>query len=105
MIIAIPSIRLIQKRAISNKALDLGLEVKSVPHINTWIDGSFGVNQLESAKIEDLLERESIKLDNSNVRREVEGKVVLVTGAAGSIGSEICVFTCVRRRDRPRTLL
>ena len=90
LIIAIPAIRLIQKRAISNKALDLGLVVKSVPHINTWIDGSFGVNQLESAKIEDLLERESIKLDNSNVRREVENKVVMVTGAAGSIGSEIC---------------
>lgn len=90
LIIAIPGIRPMHKRAISNKALDLGLKVKSVPHINTWIDGTFASNQIEDIKIEDLLERESIKLDNANVRREVDGKVVMVTGAAGSIGSEIC---------------
>ena len=90
LIIAIPTIRIMHKKAISNRALDLGLKVKSVPHISTWIDGSFSVNQISDIKIEDLLERESIKLDNANVSREVRDKVVMVTGAAGSIGSEIC---------------
>lgn len=90
IIIAIPTIRNIHKQAIVNKCLDLGLTVKVVPHITNWINDSFTSNQIQDIKIEDLLERESIKLDNINIIREVVGKVVLVTGAAGSIGSEIC---------------
>ena len=90
LLIAIPSIKLSTKQAIMNTGLDLGLSVKSVPHINTWINDSFSYNQIQDIKIEDLLERETIKLDNQNIIREVADKVVLVTGAAGSIGSEIC---------------
>lgn len=90
LVIAIPSLDLKQKQNIMNKALDLGLAVKSVPHIKSWINGTFSSNQIEDIKIEDLLERESIKLDNMNVVREVLDKTILVTGAAGSIGSEIC---------------
>lgn len=90
LIIAIPTLRSFQRRAITNRALDLGLSVKSVPQLNKWIEGSFTSNQIENIKIEDLLQRDSIVLDPDNVNREVGGKVVLVTGAAGSIGSEIC---------------
>jgi FlaA1/EpsC-like NDP-sugar epimerase len=90
LIIAIPTIRILHKQAITNRALDLGLTVKAVPHISTWMDGSFSSNQIEDIKIEDLLEREPIKMDNVNIIREVVDKVILVTGAAGSIGSEIC---------------
>ena len=90
LIIAIPSIKLEQKQAIMNQGLDLGLTVKSVPHISDWINDSFSANQIQDIQIEDLLERETIKLDNVNIVREVVDKVVLVTGAAGSIGSEIC---------------
>ena len=90
IIIAIPTIRLMHKQAITNRALDLGLTVKSVPHISLWMDGSFSSTQIQDIKIEDLLEREPIKIDNINVVREVLDKTVLVTGAAGSIGSEIC---------------
>ena len=90
LIIAIPTIRMMHKQAITNKALDLGLTVKAVPQVTTWLNGTFSANQIQDIKIEDLLERESIKLDNVNIVREVVDKVVLVTGAAGSIGSEIC---------------
>ncbi len=90
LIIAIPSIRVLHKQAITNRALDLGLTVKAVPHVKTWLNGTFSSNQIEDIKIEDLLERESIRLDNINIVREVVDKTVLVTGAAGSIGSEIC---------------
>lgn len=90
LIIAIPGIRNLHKQAISNRALNLGLMVKAVPHINNWIDGSFSSNQIEDIKIEDLLSRDSIELDSANVARKVDGKVVMVTGAAGSIGSEMC---------------
>ena len=61
-----------------------------MPHVTTWLNGSFSANQIQDIKIEDLLEREPIKMDNINIVREVVDKVVLVTGAAGSIGSEIC---------------
>lgn len=90
IIIAIPTIRLMHKQAITNRALDLGLTVKAVPHISNWMNGTFSANQIQDIKIEDLLEREPIKIDNINVVREVLDKTVLVTGAAGSIGSEIC---------------
>ena len=90
IIIAIPGIRLIHKQAITTRALDLGLSVKAVPHISTWMNGSFSSAQIEDIRIEDLLGREPIKMDNVNIVREVVDKVVLVTGAAGSIGSEIC---------------
>lgn len=90
LLIAIPSIRISLKQAIMTRGLNLGLTVKSVPHINEWINNSFSANQIQDVKIEDLLERESIKLDNVNIIREVVDKVVMVTGAAGSIGSEIC---------------
>ena len=90
LIIAIPTIRLMHKQAITNRGLDLGLAVKAVPHISLWMNGSFTNNQIQDIKIEDLLEREPIKLDNINIVREVVDKTVLVTGAAGSIGSEIC---------------
>ncbi|MBO7489915.1 MAG: polysaccharide biosynthesis protein [Bacteroidales bacterium] len=90
IIIAIPTIRLMHKQAITNRALDLGLTVKSVPHISLWMNGEFTATQIQDIKIEDLLEREPIKIDNINVIREVLDKTVLVTGAAGSIGSEIC---------------
>ena len=90
LIIAIPSIRLSHKQAITNRALDFELTVKAVPHVSMWLNGSFSANQIEDIKIEDLLEREPIRMDNINIVREVVDKVVLVTGAAGSIGSEIC---------------
>ena len=90
LIIAIPSIRILHKQAITNRALDLGITVKATPHVSKWLNGSFSSNQIEDIKIEDLLERESIKLDNVNIVREVVDKTILVTGAAGSIGSEIC---------------
>lgn len=89
LIIAIPTLRPALMRAIANKGLDLGLKVKSVPHITTWIDGGFSAKHIQDIKIEDLLQRDTIKLDNVNIVREVLDKVVLVTGAAGSIGSEI----------------
>lgn len=90
MIIAIPSITKSQQQGIINKGLELGLNVKSVPHVSKWIDNSLTSNQIEDIKIEDLLGRDAIILGHEDVKQELEGKVVLVTGAAGSIGSEIC---------------
>ena len=94
LIIAIPSIRLQAKQEIIRKAMALNLNVKSVPDASRWTEGQFSANQIENIKIEDLLARDPIVLDNSNIKAEVEGKVILVTGAAGSIGSELSRQLC-----------
>jgi len=67
----------------------LPVKVKMVPPVDQWIDGKFNVGQIHDVRIEDLLERSPIKIDNPLLKKELEDKVVLITGAAGSIGSEI----------------
>jgi FlaA1/EpsC-like NDP-sugar epimerase len=90
MIISIQQLNLDYRRSIIETGLGLHLDVKVVPPIDNWINGELSSGQLRKVRIEELLEREPITLDNKNIRQEVEDKVVLVTGAAGSIGSEIC---------------
>ncbi len=90
LILAIPSLNADKKKKIIEKAMSSHLEVKTLPSFSSWYNGKFQPDQIENIKIEDLLGREPIKLDNVNVKREIDGKVVLITGAAGSIGSEIC---------------
>jgi FlaA1/EpsC-like NDP-sugar epimerase len=76
-----------------NKAVDLCLDhnvkVLNVPPLKTWVNGSFKVNQIKNIKIEDLLERAPIFIEEDIIESQIKGKRVLVTGAAGSIGSEI----------------
>ena len=90
MIIAIPSLSEERSREIIEKGMSLNLIVKSIPAFDKWVDGKITSNQIQDIKIEDLLGRKPIILGKSNVIREINEKVVLVTGAAGSIGSEIC---------------
>lgn len=78
-----------KKKEIVELALEKNLIVKVVPPVESWIHGELSAKQIKTVKIEDLLERDPIVLDNVNIRREVKGRTVLVTGAAGSIGSEI----------------
>jgi FlaA1/EpsC-like NDP-sugar epimerase len=78
-----------RKKEIVEMCLEFGLQVKIVPPFENWIQGELSAKQIKPVKIEDLLERDPIILDNVNISREIKGKVVLVTGAAGSIGSEI----------------
>lgn len=90
MIIAIPSLSEERNKEIIELGLALNLVVKSIPSFDKWVDGKLSTNQIQDIKIEDLLGRNPIILGKSNVIREINDKVVLVTGAAGSIGSEIC---------------
>lgn len=89
-IFAIPSLDYKKRKTIINEIVDLGVDVKSVPFLNNWIDNNLTADQIEEIKIEDLLGREPIVLGKENVTEGLNGKVVMVTGAAGSIGSEIC---------------
>jgi len=67
--------------------LDAGVEVKKVPTPKSWINGEFSTKQIAQVRIEDLLGRRPIVLNQDKIAQELSGKVVLVTGAAGSIGS------------------
>ena len=90
MILAIPSLDKERRKELIEKGLALDLSVKSIPAFSQWVDGGLKENQIQDIKIEDLLGRQPIILGKENVSREIKDKVVLVTGAAGSIGSEIC---------------
>lgn len=90
MIVAIPSLSQERNKEIIEQGLALNLIVKSIPAFDKWVDGKLSTSQIQDIKIEDLLGRKPIILGKSNVIREINEKVVLVTGAAGSIGSEIC---------------
>ncbi len=87
LIISIQNISKDKQRSIVEEALELNLEVKVVPAIEKWINGQLSSEQIRKVKIEDLLQREPIKMDSSNVSKYIYGKSVLITGAAGSIGS------------------
>ncbi len=69
--------------------MTLPIKVKLVPPVEKWIDGELNVGQINEVQIEDLLDRTPIQIENPVLKKELENKIVLVTGAAGSIGSEI----------------
>ncbi|MBS1772762.1 MAG: polysaccharide biosynthesis protein [Bacteroidetes bacterium] len=72
-----------------DKCLQHGLKVQQVPPVQQWLDGKLDTDALKDINIEDLLEREVIRIDNDKIHFELKGKKILVTGAAGSIGSEM----------------
>ena len=77
------------KKAALENCLTLGIQVLTVPPSDQWIYGKLNLQQIKDLKIEDLLQRKPIKIDNTRISEDLRGKRVLVTGAAGSIGSEI----------------
>jgi FlaA1/EpsC-like NDP-sugar epimerase len=89
VIMAINRISTSAKRKISDTFLDKGVIVKTLPPVDKWVDGGFEFGQIHHVKIEDLLGRDVIQMDNPRISEEINGTVVMVTGAAGSIGSEI----------------
>lgn len=69
--------------------LKRNVKIRNIPPLDQWIKQEFNIKQIRDIRIEDLLERETIHLSSEHVYRELSGRVVCITGAAGSIGSEI----------------
>ena len=90
----------LRKDALSQICLRNDIHLTVIPPLSQWIKGIFNRRQLKELTIESLLGRDKIELLNEESRRELEGKVVLVTGAAGSIGSDICRQLCRYRLGR-----
>ncbi|WP_118972064.1 nucleoside-diphosphate sugar epimerase/dehydratase [Taibaiella koreensis] len=89
LIIADPYIRKQRLNDLVDICLELNLRIQQVPSSEKWINNTLQADQLKDVNIEQLLERDVIKIKNEQVGTEIRNKKVLVTGAAGSIGSEI----------------
>ena len=83
-----------RKQEIVDQCLTNNINVQSVPPVEKWINGELSFNQIKTVKIEDLIQRDIIELDINAIGKQLNGKIVMVTGAAGSIGSEIVNQLC-----------
>jgi len=89
-IIAIPSATGANMRRIVHALRDAGLAFKTLPHLARILECKVDATQIGSVTIEELLGREPVKLSRADIRGLIKGKTVAVTGAAGSIGAELC---------------
>jgi FlaA1/EpsC-like NDP-sugar epimerase len=89
-IVAIPSINGNEMRKIMYQCGNVGIVCKTLPAISDILNGTITINQIREIRIEDLLGREHIELNREQISDYLSGKRVLVTGAAGSIGLELC---------------
>jgi FlaA1/EpsC-like NDP-sugar epimerase len=76
------------------------MKFKTVPSLGDIIDERINVRQFRDVRLEDLLGRDQVEIDLKSIRKQIEGQVVLVTGAAGSIGSELCSQILQYRPDK-----
>ena len=88
--VAIPSAKAEEKRDILNICKETGCEIKNLPGVYQFVTGEVSVKSMKPVAIEDLLGRETIKVDLMQIFAELKGKVIMVTGGGGSIGSELC---------------
>ncbi len=90
IIIAIPSLRTHELQVLYKECVRTGVNIKIMPHFDEMLLGTRTAGQIRDVKAEDLLGRKPVTLDTSEISNRIKGKTVLVTGAGGSIGSEIC---------------
>ena len=90
IIIAIANLEKKILKELINECKDLKVKVKIMPGLNEIIDGKFSVESIRDVDVNDLLGRETVKLDYSGIADYLQEKIVLVTGGGGSIGSELC---------------
>ena len=89
LIISFQGIPVERRKEIIEKSLKHNVRVSNVPPPSDWLNGELTYKQIEKVKIEDLLGRSQIKLNRVEINKYISGKVVMITGAAGSIGSEL----------------
>jgi FlaA1/EpsC-like NDP-sugar epimerase len=90
VIVAMPSAHHQKRKQAIDLATQLNLEVMTVPAIDDLMSGKVSVSQIRKVDVEDLLGRDAVKLDSSGLQMLIDHQTVLVSGAGGSIGSELC---------------
>ncbi|MCK5856456.1 MAG: polysaccharide biosynthesis protein [Bacteroidales bacterium] len=89
LIISAQTISAKRKKEIAELCLEKNVKVQNVPPVKKWINGELSVKQIRDINILELLDRDEISLDVDKIKKQLTGKIILITGAAGSIGSEI----------------
>ncbi|RMH78403.1 MAG: polysaccharide biosynthesis protein [Cyanobacteria bacterium J007] len=102
LLLAMPSVGWVKKRQILNRLQSLMIPVKTVPCIGDIISGKVSISEIRNIDIADLLGREEVVADPQLLEHNIKGKTVLVTGAGGSIGSELCRQIA---RQQPKCLI
>ncbi|AMQ07894.1 polysaccharide biosynthesis protein [Sporosarcina psychrophila] len=90
IVIAIPSMGKQQMAELMKLCIETGIQTQTIPRIEDLMTGKVSVNDMQDVKIEDLLGRDEVQLDLKAIADKLTGRTILVTGAGGSIGSEIC---------------
>jgi len=90
IIIAIPSMPRQEMTGLIRRCVATGIRTQTIPRIEDLMTGKVSVNDIQDVKIEDLLGRDEVQLDLQAIENTLTAKTILVTGAGGSIGSEIC---------------
>ena len=90
VVIAIPSLSSARMQSLVSICESTGTEFKTVPRLEDLISGQVTVSSIQEVSIEDLLGREKIELDRALMQTGLSGKVIMVTGGGGSIGTELC---------------
>ncbi|WP_166840798.1 polysaccharide biosynthesis protein [Rheinheimera pleomorphica] len=96
ILLALPSVSRARRREVLDALEELPIPVQSIPGMSDLVDGSMRIDELQDVKIEDLLGRDPVAPKAKLMQANIQGKVVMVTGAGGSIGSELCrqIITC-----------
>ena len=102
IIFAIPSIKAEERRAILNICKETNCKLQTIPGMYQLVNEEVSVSQLRDVEVTDLLGREQVRVNNQEILADLAGKVVLVTGGGGSIGSELCRQIA---RANPKTLI
>ncbi|MGM7702972.1 polysaccharide biosynthesis protein [Pseudalkalibacillus sp. Hm43] len=102
IIIAIPSLKKSELNRIYQECMKTNVKTQILPKIEDLMLGNVSINQFRDVKVEDLLGRDPVELDIQSISNELFGQTILVTGAGGSIGSEICRQVC---KFKPKKVL
>jgi FlaA1/EpsC-like NDP-sugar epimerase len=90
VIIASAELKHNQRREIIEMASNVNIEVLTIPLMGDLVSGRLNISQMRPLEVEDLLGRDKVNLDNSGLKKLIENKTILISGAGGSIGSELC---------------
>jgi len=102
ILLAVPSASRVRRKEILDSLVHLSAEVLTVPDMKDIVEGKAKIDELKDVEIEDLLGRDSVAPQQALMEADIKGKVVMVTGAGGSIGSELCRQII---RQRPKALV
>ena len=100
IVLSMSSIPVTQRQRVLARVTGLGVKVRSLPDISDLVDGRYIVNQIREIEIDELLGRSFVPADKNLLDQAITGKIVMITGAGGSIGSELCRLIVRRKPEK-----